>query len=169
MFCSLWPTDAIYCHNTMALQSSLKQTKNPRHSRRKWIKKRKESQNEKRGVENLPLFAKSTYERSKMKTRRRNLKHHSKNSLKATEVAVEGLKKGEMVEWMNDKEESGGFVGFEWQKWRSCFGSGFFEVKQCMKKKERAKPALFIKLRTNAPWLYYLSSARSMVTMVLWI
>ena len=64
-----------------------------------------------------------------MKTRRRNLEHHRRNSLKTTEAVAKGLTKEKMVEGMSDKEECGSFVGFEWQKWGIPFGSGFFKVK----------------------------------------
>ena len=73
----------------------------------------------------------------KMKTCERNLKHRCKNSLKTIKATPKGLKKEKIVEGMSDKDDCGGFAGFEWQKWRIPLGSGFFKVKQMRKEEEK--------------------------------
>ena len=80
----------------------------------KWIEKGKKLQN-KEGKDGKPtsFYRKSTYRRRRLKHARQVSSTAIKSSWKTTEVTVKGLRKGEMIEEVNDEEEHESFVWLE--------------------------------------------------------
>ena len=49
------------------------------------------------------------------------------------------------------KRSLGVFVGFEWKKWRKFLALGFSKRRECVEKKKRAKPVLYIEWSMKDP------------------
>ena len=77
-------------------------------------KRQKSFKTKRRKIESIPLFSKSACGRQRQKLAREISSTAAKSSWKTTEAAVKGMRKWEMVEKMNDKEEYVSFIGFEW-------------------------------------------------------
>ena len=118
----------------------------------KWIEKRKELKIiiKKKNQRTYLFLAESAYGRRRRKPAGRITSTAAKSSWKTTKAAVEGLRKGKMVEGIADKEETGGFVWFEWQK-REFFLALVFQSEAIRKEEEKGGQILLcIELHAKA-------------------